>query len=140
MHEIKSFTDNYAFLSNFYPSPFIWNGFSFPTNEHFYQALKCKTFEQFWYIRRASTPGKAKRYGQKCNLREDWEDVKLDVMWLGLTLKFSQNQDLKSQLIGTGDAILIEGNTWGDRYWGQCEGIGNNHLGIMLMSLRRQLL
>lgn len=41
--------------------------------------------------------------------------------------------------LATGDAILIEGNTWGDRFWGVCEGFGQNHLGHVLMRVRVQL-
>lgn len=42
--------------------------------------------------------------------------------------KFSQNPDLARRLISTGDAELIEGNTWGDRVRGVCGGIGEKVL------------
>lgn len=55
--------------------------------------------------------------------------------------KFTQNQELKAQLLSTGDAILIEGNTWNDRYWGVDvrSGVGKNHLGKILMKIRLEL-
>ena len=39
----------------------------------------------------------------------------------------------------TGDAELIEGNNWGDTFWGVCNGVGENHLGKLLMARRAQL-
>ena len=56
-----------------------------------------------------------------------------------LMAKFSQNEDLKKKLLDTGDATLIEGNTWGDKYWGVCKGVGKNRLGELLMEVREEL-
>ena len=55
--------------------------------------------------------------------------------------KFSQNPKLKAELLATGEAQLIEGNTWNDRYWGVDvrSGIGKNHLGKILMKVRSEL-
>ena len=53
--------------------------------------------------------------------------------------KFTQNDGLKHKLKDTGDAILIEGNTWGDRIWGVCNGVGENRLGRILMQIRDEL-
>jgi predicted NAD-dependent protein-ADP-ribosyltransferase YbiA (DUF1768 family) len=50
--------------------------------------------------------------------------------------KFDQHDDLRLKLIETGAALLVEGNTWSDRYWGRCEGKGLNVLGSILMELR----
>lgn len=38
-----------------------------------------------------------------------------------------------------GDAELIEGNTWGDRIWGVCDGVGENRLGKILMRVRAEM-
>jgi hypothetical protein len=46
---------------------------------------------------------------------------------------------LKQLLLATGDKELIEGNTWGDTFWGVCNGIGQNHLGKILMAKRTEL-
>ena len=48
---------------------------------------------------------------------------------------------LAAALLATGDAVLQQGNTWGDRYWGKDlrTGEGENHLGRLLME-RRDLL
>ena len=71
-------------------------------------------------------------------LRSDWEDVKFDVMKEIVILKFI-NPNLKEKLLATKDAELIEGNTWNDRCWGVCDGVGQNNLGRILMEVRELL-
>ncbi|NWN81082.1 NADAR family protein, partial [Bacillus sp. (in: firmicutes)] len=46
---------------------------------------------------------------------------------------------LKNKLLQTGESILIEGNTWGDKIWGVCNGVGENKLGKILMKVRNEL-
>ena len=53
--------------------------------------------------------------------------------------KFTQNEDLKEKLLATGNDILEEGNTWGDRVWGTVNGVGENRLGKILMRVREEL-
>ena len=53
--------------------------------------------------------------------------------------KFSQNEELAEKLLATDDEYLIEGNTWGDRFWGAVNGEGRNQLGIILMQVRNEL-
>ena len=141
---IIEFEDEYAFLSNFYPSPFTHDGIEYPTNEHFFQAMKTTDLELRKAIAAAKTPGVAKRMGRTIKLRPDWEKIKVDVMRLGLILKF-QNPDLKEKLLATGDEELIEGNWWHDNTWGSCHcdacfnTPGRNMLGMLLMELRKEL-
>jgi len=92
-------------------------------------------------IRDADTPYLAKKRGRSVNIREDWEEVKVDIMRKGLKAKFTQNESLKQKLLKTGDAYLEEGNDWGDTFWGVDldTGKGQNHLGKMLMKLRDDL-
>ncbi len=45
---------------------------------------------------------------------------------------------LRERLLATGDQTLIEGNTWGDTYWGVCRGVGLNNLGTLLMQVREE--
>ena len=85
-------------------------------------------------------PTIAKREGYKVKLRENWEDIKIDVMYQIVLAKFSQNEFLKQKLIATGREWLEEGNTWGDRTWGTVDGIGNNYLGKVLMAVRSVLM
>jgi ribA/ribD-fused uncharacterized protein len=133
---IDSFSGEYRFLSNFYPAQFYWNGYSFPTSEHAFQMAKAIKHSDQEFVRAAPTAGQAKRRGRIIEKRPDWESIKLQVMREVVAAKFQQNLDLMLKLIETGDVELIEGNTWGDTYWGVCRGKGENHLGKILMELR----
>ena len=46
---------------------------------------------------------------------------------------------LAYKLLMTREAELIEGNDWNDYFWGQCMGVGDNHLGKLLMQVRKEL-
>lgn len=141
---IAMFDGKYAFLSNFYPSPFTVDGITYPTVENWFQAWKCKDPVQFKAIATAKTPGEAKRIGRHCALRPDWERIKTSVMYDGLKHKFS-DPTLKQMLLDTGDEELVEGNTWHDNTWGNCvcpkctDIQGRNMLGIILMDIRKEL-
>lgn len=141
---IDEFENEYAFLSNFYPSPFEHEGIVYPTNEHFFQAMKTLNIQERKAIAAAETPGKAKRMGRNVSLRPDWEKIKVYVMLEGLRLKFA-DPTLAQKLIDTGDEELIEGNWWHDNTWGSCycsdciNKPGRNMLGIILMELRKEL-
>lgn len=141
---IVEFENEYAFLSNFYPSPFIHDGIEYPTVEHFFQAAKTLDIQKRKAIAAAKTPGLAKRMGRSVQLRSDWEKVKVYYMELGLRLKFA-NKDLAEKLLATGDEELIEGNWWCDQTWGSCNcpkhirTPGRNLLGMLLMELRKEL-
>lgn len=135
---IDNFDGEYAFLSNFYESPMTIQGITYPTNEHFFQAMKTLDLSERKKIASAQTPGQAKRLGRQVKLRWDWESVKEDAMLTGLRYKFS-NPDLKEKLLATGNEELIEGNWWGDQYWGVCDGVGKNKLGKLLMKVREEL-
>lgn len=142
---ICEFEGKYAFLSNFFPSSILYEGIVYPTNEHFFQAMKTLNQEERKKIAAADTPGKAKRLGRHVQLRADWEQIKVDVMRTGLMLKFT-DAELAQKLIGTGDEELIEGNWWHDNTWGSCfcsdciNKPGRNLLGMLLMELRKELI
>lgn len=135
---IDKFRGKYWFLSNFYESPIEDENITYPTVEHYFQAQKTLNREEKLKIAKATKPAKAKKIGRQVNLRKDWEDIKLQVMEKALRLKF-QNPDLCEKLIATGDEELVEGNPWGDRYWGVCNGSGKNKLGKLLMKIRKEL-
>ncbi len=133
---INEFRGDYEFLSNFYPSDLDFGWITFPTAEHAFQAIKSIDPEDWKAIASCSTPGQAKRMGQKLKLRVGWDWLKLQFMEEILEVKFTQHPELMKQLRLTGDALLVEGNNWGDTYWGQCKGFGYNHLGKLLMKIR----
>lgn len=129
----------YDFLSNFHPSLIVWQGLSYPTVEHAYQAAKTLDTAASERIRLARSPGTAKRLGQSVKLRSDWESVKIQVMHDLVREKFLTSATLRKKLLATGDAELIEGNTWNDTFWGVCKGVGRNELGKVLMKVRAEL-
>lgn len=135
---IVSFTGRYAFLSNFAASPIFIRGAEFATVEHAFQSWKMTSLEHALLVKQCSTPGSAKRLARALPLRSDWNQIKLAVMYECCKVKFSDGH-MRSQLLATGDSILIEGNTWGDDYWGHCTARGQNWLGKILMSIRREV-
>lgn len=138
---IDSFSGDYFFLSNFYPSEIVVGNSVFATAEHLFQSFKCKNnadkaqFSKDYRL----TAGQAKRAGRSVALRDDWELNKDDFMRTTLLLKFSPGSELSKMLIKTGNSTLIEGNTWKDTYWGVCDGMGHNNLGRILMEIRFDL-
>lgn len=84
------------------------------------------------------TPQEAKQFGKTIPLREDWETVKVSIMKDLLKQKFSKSP-LRKMLIQTNDSELVNGNTWGDTYWGVTNGEGQNILGNLLMEVRSEL-
>jgi len=134
---IDSFSGKYDFLSNFYPHPVTVAGLTYPTNEHAYQAMKSSSRTVREHIAAAASPGQAKRMGRHLELKTDWNIERLYVMELLVDMKFN-DPDLRWRLIETDAHTLIEGNTWGDTFWGVCNGVGENHLGRILERKRKK--
>lgn len=135
---ITSFRGPHRFLSNFAPCVVFLEGELCDTAEHAYQAGKFSIDDpDRAKVLAAETPGAAKRLGNKAPDRS--ERFKLALMERVLRMKFSQdiNPDLWKKLQDTGrDRKLIEGNHWGDKFWGVCNGEGENHLGEILTKIR----
>jgi len=136
---IDSFRDKYRFLSNFYTAEVVFDGARYPSVEHAYQAAKTLNYDERDQIRVATTAGIAKKLGRKVTMRKDWEEIKLAVMRDLVWQKFERHPENARKLLDTGDATLIEGNWWGDKFWGVCDGEGENHLGKILMNIREDL-
>lgn len=134
---ITSFDGEHAWLSNFYPVAIKFDGLYFQSVEAAYQAAKTLDWNARKEIAKLG-PGGAKRYGKTVTLREHWCLSKVGIMEQLLAKKF-RDLRLCGQLLRTGDAELIEGNDWGDTFWGKCNGQGLNMLGVLLMQ-RRELL
>lgn len=134
---ITSFSNPYRWLSNFWEVRIDYEGLTYPSTEHAYQAAKTLDME----TRRtftSGTAGDAKRRGRGLDIRADWEEVKVQVMLDLLRLKFAR-PSLAKLLLGTGERELVEGNSWGDEFWGVCRGRGLNMLGRLLMQVRAEL-
>ena len=131
---IEEFKGRYAFLSNF-GSGGRW------TVEHRFQAAKATTPEDRTAILNCPTPATAKRMGRAVILRPNWGEIKDEIMLALLREKFAPGTDYAKWLLETGEQELLEGNRWGDRYWGVdlTTGEGQNVLGNLLMQVRREL-
>lgn len=157
---VEAFRNKYDFLSNFFVTntPITWRGQKFSTSEHAYQWAKTDDLVEQrtvlvhvmdWgndkFYEMPTTPGQAKTAGAGVTLRADWEETRLEIMYDILMAKFTQNWDLRQKLLDTGDAMLIEGNTWCDNFWGACKCKKCEHkekenmLGKLLMRLRTEL-
>ena len=137
---IDRFKGKYDFLSNFFSCLVEYDGELYPSVEHAFQAAKTLDRENREYISLTETAKEARSVGRRMKgIREDWDEVKLGIMEELVRYKFSHYSDLKEKLLKTGDDILVEGNTWNDTYWGVCKGVGENHLGKILMKVREEL-
>lgn len=141
---IVRFEDGCRWLSNFYERPVEIGKLTFGSNEAAFQGAKykaspCKMEEKHIYLEKMinARPQEAKNLGRKIPLDLDkWESIKVQCMREIVKAKFDQHNDLRLKLIETGAALLVEGNTWGDKFWGRCDGRGLNVLGSILMELR----
>lgn len=130
------FRDKYWFLSNMYPCDVTLavGGATrtFSCAEAAFQACKCPArADEFVGVDGFA----AKRLGRRVPLRADWEETKLATMERVLRAKFGANPALMARLRETrGD--IAEDNTWHDTFWGRCDGVGENHLGRLLMKIR----
>lgn len=136
---INDFRGSYRWLSNYQSSPVALDGWIYPTVEHAYQAAKNPSEIYRKRILADPSPRAARLLGQTCVLRRDWDDVKVQVMRGLLQQKFAPGTTLAAQLLATGEQELIEGNTWGDQFWGVCNGEGQNWMGRLLMEQRASL-
>jgi N-glycosidase YbiA len=136
-----STSGEYGCFSNFSRHPVHLKGKRWRTSEHFFQAQKFAGTEHEERVRMCKTPSEAANLGRnrKLPLRRDWESVKDQIMLEAVRAKFTQNEDLKAILLGTGDALLVE-HTTNDSYWGDGgDGSGKNRLGQILMQVREEL-
>ena len=138
MSKISDFRGEYRWLSNFHLVEVKLDGLPYPSTEHAYQAAKTLDIAERLMIQALPTCGQAKRTGQRLKLRDDWEQVKVSIMLDLLRQKFARGTLLGQQLDATGDRQLVEGNWWGDTFWGVCGGVGENQLGKLLMQVRAE--
>ena len=142
MKEILCFEGEYRFLSNFYDAEVDYQGDLYPRVENAFQAAKTNDMK----LRRRffdCSAGDAKRRGRstwmKAAMRPDWDKVRRKIMYELVKQKFEGFFALSAALVATGNAHLEEGNWWGDTFWGTVSGVGENHLGKILMRVRKEL-
>ncbi|HEX2898907.1 MAG TPA: NADAR family protein [Bacteroidia bacterium] len=131
----------YGEFSCFAVYPIRVKGKIWPTTEHYFQAQKFAGTSQELAIQKAATPMKAAELGRtkKIRVRPTWDNVKDNIMLEAMRAKFSQHAELKTLLLATEDANLVE-HTETDAYWGDGgDGKGLNKLGKILMKVREEL-
>lgn len=137
LKRIDQFSGTYRWLSNFHPAPVAYEGVEYPSVEHAYQASKFPKDERSLFL--SGTAADAKHRGKRARLQSDWLDNRISIMEDLVRQKFSNHPELKQDLLKTGNAELIEGNYWGDHFWGTCNGRGENNLGKAIMRVRKHL-
>lgn len=145
MNAITEFRGKYRWLSNFWPCRVVLDGVEYPSVENAYQAAKFHPSSREPF--RTCTAKEAKARGHKASIehqtqvgvlpQEDYDRARVGTMTLLLRQKFAPGTELGLALRHTGDAEIIEGNTWGDTFWGVCDGVGQNWLGKLLMEQRK---
>lgn len=141
---IVRFEDNFFWLSNFFQVPVKVGQLTFGSTEAAFQGSKYKAAlvgqkEQYEFLNDMieANPSQSKKLGKRLMIDLDkWESIKVQCMREVVKAKFDQHDDLRLMLIETGAAMLVEGNNWGDKFWGRCDGKGLNVLGSILMELR----
>ena len=134
----------YGCFSNFSLHDICINGQNWLTVEHYYQAQKfVGSAHQSLVaeIRAVPTPQEAANLGRnpKHCVRADWEVVKISVMSEAVKTKFITHTDIQLILLDTADRLIVE-NSPTDYYWGcGCNQTGQNYLGKILMSVRREI-
>jgi ribA/ribD-fused uncharacterized protein len=146
---IPEFKGEHYFLSNFFLHTQTFTTadqpLKMPSAEHVFQACKYKAMnvsedEKIAYVVKMAgqkTPTDARKLGKTVKGLDiaAWDEMKIPVMREVLLNKFA-DPTLEHLLKGTGDAMLVEGNTWGDTFWGRSDKKGYNMLGVILMEIR----
>ncbi|KAF5370428.1 hypothetical protein D9615_009722 [Tricholomella constricta] len=134
---------HYGF-TNFSDHPVMYDGKKYPTSEHLFQSFKFQEHRPGLaeHIRTCSERpsvafSEARRFQPE--VRPDWTKVNIAKMEITLERKFTQHEDLKEELLATGDAELVEDSDK-DAFWGVGpDGKGRNELGKALERLRDKL-
>lgn len=132
-------TSNFCF-SNFSAHTVEFKGILFPTAEHAFHAQKFSE-EMREQIRSCGSPLAAWEMARelKPQRREDWNDVKVEILTDIIRSKVNQHQEVKDALLATGSEDIVEVNP-NDDFWGNgADGNGQNHTGKILMKIRTEL-
>ena len=116
---------------------------SWPTTEHYFQAMKFVHMPRLMERIRACTHAReAFKYAQAhyAQIRADWPQVKYEIMHRAVLAKFKQHPSLARLLVSTRKSTLVEDAGGNDAHWGAGpDYTGSNHLGRILMHVRREL-
>lgn len=95
MNIIDSFRGEYEFLSNFYMVDITINNFTYKSVEHYFQSMKANNIREEVSIRNSRTPSEAKRLGNICNPKSDWDEIRYEIMLIGVR----ESSKIKNYLI-----------------------------------------
>jgi len=145
-----------GYMSNFYECKIVVDGKILNCSEQLFMLYKCQRFDAnntrlLNAILNETNPSVIKKYGRAVKNYDDniWNNERYNVMVEVLRLKFTQNEDIKKQLIETKPRILYEASPY-DKIWGIgfcykdaiCQderNFGQNLLGKALMQIRDEL-
>ncbi len=130
-----------GYLATYSPFGFYKDGIFWKTSEHYYQAQKFNYDEAINKIIKADTPKEASLIGRdrKYVIKDNWDEIKNEVMFDAVYYKFKQNAEIMKKLISTGESEIVEA-TIKENYWG-CgpNNDGVNMYGKILMAVREKL-
>jgi ribA/ribD-fused uncharacterized protein len=148
---IKEFRGEHLFLSNFYQNVFDWRGKKFFCAEQAFQYAKTwyplrgeemKAKDMAMRLYDTGNGATARKYGREIPLdTKTWDMHKVALMREIIHAKFKA-PGMVGPLLNTGACMLVEGNDWGDKFWGRCldkttgKMVGLNVLGTLLMEER----
>jgi len=129
-------------FSNFryFERPVRVEGLIYATPEALYQSRKTLDHAERKRIAEARLPNEAKWFGRRVTLRQDWNDIKIEVMKWVQTLRFEQPKAKLELMSYVGE--LVEYNWWHDNFWGYCvcekckSKAKHNHLGNIIYDIR----
>ena len=137
---IKGFFGEFRWLSNFEVCDIMFDGILYHSSEAAYQSAKTLDMAER-NLFTSMSPNDARKYGRAIEktplFRQEWHNIKYDIMCSVVFDKFYRNLNLREKLIATNNRYIEETNYWGDKVWGICEGKGDNNLGVILMGIRR---
>jgi ribA/ribD-fused uncharacterized protein len=142
-------------FSQWFPRAFTVDGLQYASAEHFMMAGKARLFgdeSAAAGILSAATPADAKALGRAVRGFDERRGVeaRAELVARGNVAKFAQHEDLRRQLLGTGEKVLVEASPR-DAIWGIGMGASNpdarnparwrglNLLGFALMEARERI-